>query len=41
MGLAISQRIVEEHGGALELVSGRPGQTCFVARLPFTLERET
>ncbi|MCC6995875.1 MAG: hypothetical protein IT370_14790 [Deltaproteobacteria bacterium] len=34
MGLAISQRIVEEHHGTLELASAAPGDTCFVVRLP-------
>ncbi len=43
MGLAISQRIVEEHGGTLELANGEAnGETrgaCFVVRLPVHLEQ--
>jgi two-component system sensor histidine kinase HupT/HoxJ len=37
MGLAISQRIVDEHRGTLELESSARG-ACFVVRLPVTLE---
>ena len=29
LGLPISQRIVEQHGGTLELISSRPGETVF------------
>lgn len=29
LGLPISQRIVEQHGGMLELISSRPGETVF------------
>ena len=39
MGLAISQRIVEEHHGTLELASAAPGNTSFVVRLPITVEK--
>jgi signal transduction histidine kinase len=39
MGLAISQRIVEEHGGRLELARSDAGGACFVVRLPITPEQ--
>lgn len=39
MGLAISQRIVDEHRGTLELASEVGAQTCFVVRLPVTVEQ--
>jgi signal transduction histidine kinase len=34
LGLPISRRIVEAHGGTLTLVSGEPGATTFRVRLP-------
>jgi len=34
MGLAISQRIVDDHGGTLELASGVAHKTRFIVRLP-------
>ncbi len=34
LGLAISRRIAEAHGGTLELVSSRPGRTEFLLTLP-------
>jgi C4-dicarboxylate-specific signal transduction histidine kinase len=39
MGLAISQRIVDEHGGTLELARGVARGACFVVRLPVSLEQ--
>jgi signal transduction histidine kinase len=39
MGLAISQRIIEEHGGTLELGSGAARGACFVVRLPAHTEK--
>ncbi|MCC6552451.1 MAG: ATP-binding protein, partial [Polyangiaceae bacterium] len=39
MGLAISQRIVDEHGGTLELASAAAGGACFIVRLPITAEQ--
>jgi two-component system, NtrC family, sensor histidine kinase HydH len=33
LGLSISQRIIEQHGGTLELVSSRPGETVFAITL--------
>jgi signal transduction histidine kinase len=38
MGLAISQRIVDEHGGTLELASGGARGAHFVVRLPVSVE---
>ncbi len=38
MGLAISQRIVDEHGGTLELASGPGPRTRFTIRLPLLPE---
>jgi C4-dicarboxylate-specific signal transduction histidine kinase len=40
MGLAISQKIVDEHGGTLELASGVAPGTCFVVGLPITAEQQ-
>ncbi|MGQ0639220.1 MAG: ATP-binding protein [Gemmatimonadaceae bacterium] len=34
LGLAIARRIVEMHGGQLELVASQPGRTLFRVRLP-------
>jgi signal transduction histidine kinase len=34
LGLYITQRIVREHGGSIELRQSAPGGTCFVVRLP-------
>ncbi|MCC7137172.1 MAG: HAMP domain-containing protein [Planctomycetes bacterium] len=34
LGLPISRRIAEAHGGSLELVAGEPGATVFAVRLP-------
>jgi signal transduction histidine kinase len=39
MGLAISQRIVEEHGGSLELAQNGAAGACFIVRLPITTEQ--
>ncbi len=36
LGLAISRRIAEAHGGALQLVASRPGRTEFCLSLPAT-----
>ncbi len=34
LGLAICRRIVEAHGGVIELESSRPGRTVFRLKLP-------
>lgn len=40
LGLCISQRIVEQHGGAIEIEIPPTGGTVFVIRLPITAEPE-
>ncbi len=39
MGLAISQRIVDEHGGTLELASTAAGGACFIVHLSSAVEQ--
>ena len=34
IGLMMTKRIVDRHGGRIELVSGRGNGTCFTLRLP-------
>ncbi len=38
LGLSTARRIAELHGGGLQLVSSRPGQTCFRVRLRCAME---
>lgn len=39
MGLAISQRIVEEHGGTIELAENGGAGACFIVLIPITTEQ--
>lgn len=40
LGLSVSQKIIEQHNGALRLVSSKAGETIFEIKLPFRNERK-
>jgi len=40
LGLSVSQKIIEQHGGTLRLLSSKAGETIFEIKLPFRNERK-
>ncbi|MEJ5352056.1 MAG: ATP-binding protein [Melioribacteraceae bacterium] len=40
LGLSVSQKIIEQHGGTLRLISSKSDETIFEIRLPFKNERK-